>query len=160
MYRIFLELCQYLGEQFGALSGFTRLLELTMQVSEERKLLFNNFVKQVQRIFDNLPKPLEWQSFYRHDLNLLVQADPDVRKVSIQNKLTKSQIWSLVKLNKASKSQFETLVEESTTQENENLTDRPSPRKRELRDLKLYAASFDCREFCGFVFVRLPCSTH
>ena len=88
VYRIFLELCQYLGEQFGALSGFTRLLELTMQVSEERKLLFNNFVKQVQRIFDNLPKPLEWQSVYIHDLNLLVQADQAVRKVSIQNKLT------------------------------------------------------------------------
>ena len=69
------------------------------RVSEERKLLFNNFVKQVQRIFDNLPKPLEWQSFYIHDLNLLVQADQAVRKVSIQNKLTKSQTWSLVKLN-------------------------------------------------------------
>jgi len=36
------------------------------------KSLFNKFVKQVERSFENLPKPLDWQSFYVHDLPILM----------------------------------------------------------------------------------------
>ena len=61
------------------------------QVSKERELLFSRFAKQVQKIFNNIPKPLEWISFYTNDLKLLVQADQEVRRASIKNKLTKSQ---------------------------------------------------------------------
>ena len=122
------------GTLLAKLRSVTNSTNRGSQVSQVRELLLHKFMQQVEEIFSRMPNPLKWQSFYNNDLNLLVQADPAVRKVSIQNKLTKSQTLSLVKLNKASKSQFETLVEESTTRENENLTDEPSPRKRELRD--------------------------
>ena len=99
------------------------------QVSEEGELLFSKFTKQVQKIFDNLPKPLEWISFYTNDLNLLMQTDQKVREVSIQHKLIKSQSRALEKLNKVSKSEFEALVEESTpTQENEGASENPGNR--------------------------------
>ena len=45
------------------------------QVSEEGELLLHKFMQQVHRIFNKLPKPLEWRSFYTHDLKSLVQAD-------------------------------------------------------------------------------------
>ena len=39
--------------------------------SKEAELLFNKFVKQVEMVFKNLPKPLKWRSFLTHDLILL-----------------------------------------------------------------------------------------
>ena len=41
-------------------------------VSGESEALFRKFAEQVDKIFRNLPKPLEWRTFYRHDLNLLM----------------------------------------------------------------------------------------
>ncbi|MBW1855844.1 MAG: ParB N-terminal domain-containing protein, partial [Deltaproteobacteria bacterium] len=38
------------------------------EVSNKADLLFNKFIKQVKKIFKNLPKSLEWQSFYANDL--------------------------------------------------------------------------------------------
>ena len=57
------------------------------QVSKERELLLRKFAQQVVKVFKKLPKSLEWRSFYRHDLNLMVQAAQEVREVSIQHKL-------------------------------------------------------------------------
>jgi len=57
------------------------------QVSQEGKLLLDTFVQQLEEVFKKLPKPLEWRSFYRHDLNLIVDTAQEVRKVSIQHKL-------------------------------------------------------------------------
>ena len=41
-------------------------------------LVFNKFVKQVSETYKNLPNPLEWQSFYVHDLPILVDISGDV----------------------------------------------------------------------------------
>ncbi len=52
------------------------------------KALFYKFVEHVEEIFKNLPKPLEWQSFYIHDLPLLMDFCEEVREVSIQPQLS------------------------------------------------------------------------
>ncbi len=40
------------------------------KASKKADLLFNKFIKQLEKKFKNLPKPLEWQSFYVNDLLL------------------------------------------------------------------------------------------
>jgi len=62
------------------------------KVSKNADLLFNKFIKQVERIFKNLPKPLEWRSFYNHDLTLLVDICKEVQEVSIQSQLSLTQL--------------------------------------------------------------------
>jgi len=54
------------------------------EISRESKLLFYKFVEQVEKIFKNLPKPLEWRSFYNNDLPLLIDFCEEVQEVSIQ----------------------------------------------------------------------------
>jgi len=56
------------------------------KISKEAELLFNKFVKQVDKIFKNLPKSLEWQSFYVNDLPLLMDICKEVQEVSIQHR--------------------------------------------------------------------------
>jgi len=54
------------------------------KVSKRAELMFNKFVKQVEDIFKNLPKPLEWRSFYNNDLPLLMDFCEELHEVSIQ----------------------------------------------------------------------------
>ena len=56
------------------------------KISKKAELLFNKFVKQVDKIFKNLPKSLEWQSFYVNDLPLLMDICKEVQEVSIQHR--------------------------------------------------------------------------
>jgi hypothetical protein len=46
--------------------------ERGINVSEEINRTSGKFAGRVGKIFKNLPKPLEWQLFYRHDLPLLI----------------------------------------------------------------------------------------
>ena len=55
------------------------------KISKKAELLFNKFVKQVDKIFKNLPKSLEWQSFYVNDFPLLMDICKEVQEVSIQH---------------------------------------------------------------------------
>ena len=43
----------------------------------------------------NQPKSLEWQTFYRHDLPILVDLSEDVKNVSTRNGLQQSQARAL-----------------------------------------------------------------
>jgi len=56
------------------------------EISREAKLLFYKFVEQVEKIFKNLPKPLEWRLFFNHDLPLLIDFCEEVQEVSIQHR--------------------------------------------------------------------------
>jgi len=47
---------------------------------------------QVEKIFKNLPKPLEWRSFYNNDLPILIDFCEEVQEVSIQHQLSLSQL--------------------------------------------------------------------
>ncbi len=57
----------------------------------------HKFVGSVERIFENMPKSLEWQSFYSNDPNLLVDTCIEVRDVAIQHDLNESQTWAPAK---------------------------------------------------------------
>jgi len=56
------------------------------KISKKAELLFNKFVKQVENMFANLPKPMEWLSFFNHDLPLLVDICKEVQEVSTQHR--------------------------------------------------------------------------
>ena len=45
-------------------------------------------MRRVHQIFKNLPKLLEWRSFYRHDLPILIDFCEEVREASIQPQLS------------------------------------------------------------------------
>ncbi len=49
----------------------------------------------MEKIFENLPKPLEWRSFYLNDLPILMDINEEVREVSIQHHRNGSQIMVL-----------------------------------------------------------------
>jgi hypothetical protein len=72
------------------------------KVSKEAASLLRKFAQQVEKIFKNLPKPLEWRSFYRHDLPILMDISKEVQKISIQNGLNRSQTRALETLKTAS----------------------------------------------------------
>jgi ParB/RepB/Spo0J family partition protein len=80
------------------------------EISDQTKMTSHKFVGRVQQIFKNLPKPLEWRSFYTHDLPLLLSTCKEVQDASIQHNLNKSQIKSLAKLNSVSESKFQRIV--------------------------------------------------
>ena len=94
----------------GNLDSARSSQERGSSVSSKSKVLFHKFVEQVEKIFKNLPKPLEWRSFYRHDLPLLMDFCEEVQEVSIQNHLNRSQTRALEKLKAASEQEFQTVI--------------------------------------------------
>jgi ParB/RepB/Spo0J family partition protein len=102
----------------GKLDTVRRSEQRKSRISDDVIKLSHRFMGQVHEIFQNLPKSLEWRSFYSNDLNLLVDTAQEVRDVSIQHKLNKSQTRALGKLNRVSKDQFEAFVQESALSEN------------------------------------------
>ncbi len=62
------------------------------KVSKEAASLLRKFAQQVEKIFKNLPKPLEWRSFYNHDLPILMDICEEVHKVSIQHQLSQKML--------------------------------------------------------------------
>jgi len=45
--------------------------------------------------FASLPKPIEWQSFYVNDLKPYLKMDEEVKDISAEHKLKKSQAKAL-----------------------------------------------------------------
>ena len=72
----------------GKLDSVRRSEELGYEVASEAKLTSNKFIGSVQEIFKNLPKPMEWRSFYTHDLTLPVDICKEDQEVSIQHQLS------------------------------------------------------------------------
>ncbi len=68
------------------------------KVSKPAIELFGKFAEQLKNIFKTLPKHLEWQTFYRHDLPLVIDFCKEVQKASMQNGLNGAQTWALQKL--------------------------------------------------------------
>ncbi len=94
----------------GKLHSITNSKVRGSKVSKENEALLNKFVQQVEKIFKNLPKSLEWRSFSNHDLNLIVETGQEVRDVAIRHKLNKSQTRALAKLNVVSEREFQRIV--------------------------------------------------
>ena len=83
------------------MSGMSRK-ERGYKVSEEIRQTSNTFIGRVEKTFKNPPKSLDWQSFYRHDLRILMDIPEEVRKPAIQNGLSRAQIMALETLRSAS----------------------------------------------------------
>ncbi|MDA3790023.1 MAG: hypothetical protein PF503_16195 [Desulfobacula sp.] len=62
------------------------------KVSKVTDDLFHKYVEQVESIFQNLQKPLGWQSFLMHDLILLTDIPSIVQKASVKHSLNKAKI--------------------------------------------------------------------
>ena len=74
------------------LDSIRRSTERGSVVLEGDKSLSNKFIGQVVSIFNNLPKPLKWQSFLINDLILLTDIPSKVQKASIKHGLNKAKI--------------------------------------------------------------------
>ncbi len=61
----------------------------------------------MEGIFNNLPNPVEWRSFFNHGLLLLMDFCEEVRDVSIRQLLNRSQTRALEKLKSASMQDFQ-----------------------------------------------------
>lgn len=85
------------GELLGKLASVQDMRSQGCEVSDNGECLYNKFVIEVERVFSALPKPIEWRSFYNHDLPLVTDLDREVREWAIANKLNKSQAKELGK---------------------------------------------------------------
>jgi len=94
----------------GKLDSVRRTQERGSGVSRQSKGLSNKFIGQVEKIFKNLPKSMEWLSFLNNDLPLLIDFCEEVQEVSIQHRLNRSQTRALQKLRSASKQEFQRLT--------------------------------------------------
>ena len=72
----------------GKLDSVRRSKELGYEIAPQARLTSHKFMGSVEKIFKNLPKPLEWRSFYTHDLPLLMDFCQEVQEVSTQLSLT------------------------------------------------------------------------
>ncbi|MBL6994985.1 hypothetical protein [Desulfobacula sp.] len=59
-------------------------------VSKEADDLFHKFMEQVELIFKNQPKPLQWRSFLNNDLILLTDIPSIVQTASVKHDLNKA----------------------------------------------------------------------
>ena len=91
----------------GKLHSITNSKNRGSQVSKKADLLLYKFVQQVDEIFKNFLKPLEWRYFYLRDLPILMDINEEVREVSNQNHLNREQTSALKKLDDVSPQEFQ-----------------------------------------------------
>ena len=86
----------------GKLRSMRRTEERGYNVNEELSHTSHRFMRRVEKIFKNLPKPLKWHSFYVNDLPILGDICEEVREEAIRRSLNRSQTRALQKLKEAS----------------------------------------------------------
>ncbi len=94
----------------GKLKASRRGKERGYNPSRELRHTAHKFMRRVDQIFKNLPKPVKWLSFYLNDLPLLMDFCEDVQDISIKHNLNKSQTRALAKLKEASDGEFQRLT--------------------------------------------------
>jgi len=70
----------------GKLKASRRGKERGYNPSRELIHTAHKFMRRVDQIFKNLPKPVEWLSFLNNDLPLLIDFCEEVQEASIQNR--------------------------------------------------------------------------
>ena len=80
---------------------------------QAKKQLSHKFMGQLEFIFKNLPKPLEWRSFLNNDLSLLLDIHPRVQDTSIKHGLNKAQTKALANLELTSKKVFHDIIQKT-----------------------------------------------
>ncbi|MBL7203018.1 MAG: hypothetical protein ISS63_01630 [Desulfobacteraceae bacterium] len=68
----------------GKIDSVRRSRERGFNPAKETKQASSRFAGRVENIFNNLPKPLEWRTFYRHDLPIWMDFCEEVQEASIQ----------------------------------------------------------------------------
>jgi phage N-6-adenine-methyltransferase len=76
--------------------------------SDEALKFDNKFVIKTEAVFSSLPKPVDWASFYNHDLGI-TSIPENIKQWAATNKLNKSQTKTLAKLAKESPEILEAL---------------------------------------------------
>ena len=96
------------------LDSIRRSKERGSVVLESEKDLSNKFIGQVESIFNNLPKPLKWQSFLNNDLILLTDIPSIVQTASVKHGLNKAQTKALAKLEQVSDKAFQDITQKGS----------------------------------------------
>jgi len=115
-------------------------------VSREAEALFNNFVKQVKPTFNNLPKPLKWQSFLLHDLILLTGIPSNVQKASVKHSLNKAQTKAFAKLELVSEKAFHDVTLKNSIpfkDRNNELLAKPALNEFSAREIQVFAENLE-----------------
>lgn len=99
-------------ERVKVLLGRLHTVERHDSPSKEAEIFANKFVGKVDDVFSNLPKPVDWHSFYNHDLGIASIPD-DIKQWAAANKLNKSQTKALDKLAKADPVKFDAIVKQA-----------------------------------------------
>jgi hypothetical protein len=82
-------------ELLGKLDSMRRNKERGYRANEEIRHTSHKFMGRVEKIFNNLPKSLEWQSFYNNDIPLLIDFCKEVQEASVQHQQNKPQTMAL-----------------------------------------------------------------
>ena len=88
-----------------------RSIERGFNPNNELKHTTHKFMRHVEKVFKNLPKPLKWRSFYENDLPLVTDFCEDIQEVSIQHQLNRSQTRALKRLKDVSEQEFQRIKE-------------------------------------------------
>jgi hypothetical protein len=110
------EMVDEVGYQIFGSTALERVKFLLMKLDSDYRndtdLFTHKFMCKVESIFSNLPKAIEWRSFYNNDLPLITTLDEEVTQVAIEQKLNKSQAKELGKLKEEAPQAFERLVKQ------------------------------------------------
>ncbi len=94
----------------GKLNSVVNNQNKNATISDHRMQQVHKFMNPVQKIFKNLPKRLEWKSFYINDLPLILEICEDIRQISLENQLNKSQVRAITEVKKTSTKAFQDIV--------------------------------------------------
>lgn len=129
-------------EAFGK-KPITRVKTLLTKLDSDRRNdtehVTNKFVGNVERVFESLPRPVEWLPFFRHDLPLVTSITAEVREVATREKLNKSQTKALNEVAATAPEVFKQVAAKSKKSESSSSPLLPSWAEPEddqqLRDL-------------------------
>lgn len=87
--------------------------KLNADYANETDYFIHKFMYKIDQIFDSLPRPVEWRSFYNNDFRTITTIDDDVKEIAIRNQLNKSQTKELDALKREAPEAFNDLVRKS-----------------------------------------------
>jgi len=108
-------------------TSLARVKGLLMKLDSDRRMktdyYSSKFTGIVEKIFTNLPKPMEWVSFYTNDLPPITRLDADVRDLAIEQRLNKAQTKELAHLKKTAPQKFAAIQAQRGVEARQDLHD-------------------------------------
>jgi hypothetical protein len=94
----------------GKLNSVVNNQNKQSNISESRLQQVHKFMNPLKIIFINLPKRLEWKSFYVNELPIIMDICEDIRQISLENQLNKSQVETISEVKKSTTKAFQDIV--------------------------------------------------